>query len=71
MKIRLKVTASIAAGCALLGAAEILVAQHVLMPSFMELERADARTAMMRIRYAIDLRLDRLAGGAKDWGNWT
>lgn len=71
MKIRLKVTASIAAVCALLGAAEILVAQHVLMPSFMELERADARTAMMRIRYAIDLRLDRLAGGAKDWGNWT
>ena len=71
MNIRLKVVTLIATLCAVLGAAEILVAQYVLMPSFVELERADARTAMRRIDYAIDLRLDRLAAGAKDWGNWA
>jgi two-component system, NtrC family, sensor kinase len=71
VNLRLKVTALIATVCAILGAAEILVAQNVLMPSFVDLERADARTAMRRISYAIDLRLDRLAAGAKDWGNWT
>jgi len=41
------------------------------MPSFAELERADARTAMRRIDYAFELRMDRLAAGAKDWGNWS
>jgi signal transduction histidine kinase len=71
VKIRLKVTALIASVCALLGAAAIQVAHSVLMPSFTELERADARTAMRRINYALELRLDRLAAGAKDWGNWV
>jgi two-component system, NtrC family, sensor kinase len=71
VNIRLKVTALIASVCAILGAAEILVEQSVLMPSFVELERADARTAMRRINYALELRLDRLASGAKDWGNWS
>ncbi|MBV9911287.1 MAG: HAMP domain-containing protein [Sinobacteraceae bacterium] len=71
MNIRLKVTASIAIACAILGAAEILVEQRVLMPSFVELEHADARTAMKRINYVLDMRLERLAAGAKDWGNWA
>jgi len=71
VNIRLKVTALIASVCAILGAAEILVQQSVLMPSFVELERADARTAMRRINYALELRLDRLSSGAKDWGNWS
>lgn len=71
MNIRLKVTASIAIVCAILGAAEILVEQRVLMPSFVELEHADAHTAMKRINYVLDMRLERLAAGAKDWGNWA
>ena len=71
MNIRLKVTASIATLCAVLGAAELLVEHNVLMPSFAELERADARTAMRRIDYAFELRMDRLTAAAKDWGNWS
>jgi two-component system, NtrC family, sensor kinase len=71
VNIRLKVTASIAIVCAILGAAEMLVEQRVLMPSFVELEHADARTAMKRINYVLDMRLERLAAGAKDWGNWA
>ncbi len=71
MNIRLKVTASIAALCAILGTAEILVEQRVLMPSFVELERADARTALKRINFALEMRMERLAAGAKDCGNWS
>jgi len=41
------------------------------MPSFAELERADAGTAMRRIQYAFDLTLDRLGVLAVDWGNWA
>lgn len=71
MKIRLKVAALIAGVCAILGAAEFLVAQRVLTPSFVELERSDARTAMRRINFALELDLDRLASAARDWGNWS
>ena len=71
VNIRLKVTALIASVCAIVGAAEILVQKTVIMPSFAEFERADARTAMRRINYALELRLDQLASEAKDWGNWN
>ena len=54
-----------------LGIAEILVENRVVMPSFAELERADARTAMRRIDYALDFALDHVAVMAMDWGNWA
>jgi two-component system, NtrC family, sensor kinase len=41
------------------------------MPSFAQLERADARTAMRRVNYALDVTIDRLAVSAVDWGNWS
>ncbi len=41
------------------------------MPSFVDLEQADARTAMRRVQYALELRLDRLATAARDWGDWS
>src|ERR1700745_4068254 len=41
------------------------------MPSFADLERGDARTAMRRIQYAFTLTLDRLGVLAIDWGNWA
>ena len=50
---------------------EISVQQHVLMPSFAQLERDDARTSMKRIDYALNLALDNLALTAADWGNWA
>ncbi|HEY4974118.1 MAG TPA: CHASE4 domain-containing protein, partial [Steroidobacteraceae bacterium] len=49
---------------------QILVEQRILMSSFAELEHDDARTAMRRINYALDLTLDQLALSAADWGNW-
>ncbi len=70
MTIRPKVITLVACMLVVLGMVQIVVEQRVLMPSFAELERDDARTAMRRINYALDLTLDRLALSAADWGNW-
>jgi sensor domain CHASE-containing protein len=70
MTIRLKVIALVACMLIILGAVQIAVERHILMPSFAELEHDDARTAMRRIDYALDLTLDLLALSAADWGNW-
>jgi sensor domain CHASE-containing protein len=71
MTIRPKVIALVASMLVVLGGLQILVEQRILMPSFAELEHDDARTAMRRINYALDLTLDRLALSASDWGNWN
>jgi len=71
VNIRPKVILSIAAVFALLGAAQFVVERQIILPSFAELERADARTAMRRIQSAFDLTLDRIALSAMDWGNWA
>jgi sensor domain CHASE-containing protein len=71
VNIRPKVIAWIAAILAIVGVGEILLVRHIIMPSFAELERADARTAMWRIQYAFDRTLDRLGVLAIDWGNWA
>jgi sensor domain CHASE-containing protein len=71
MTIRPKVIALVACLLVVLGVVQILVEQRILMPSFAELEHEDARTAMRRINYALDLGLERLALSASDWGNWN
>ena len=71
MNIRAKVTALTAGIFLVLGMAEILVEKQVIMPSFAELERANARVAMRRINFALDLVIDRIAVSATDWGNWV
>jgi two-component system, NtrC family, sensor kinase len=71
VNIRFKVIALIGVIFAILGVAEILVERQVVMPSFAELERADARSTMRRIDYALDLTLERVALSATDWGNWA
>ena len=71
MNIRPKVTALVASLFMILGVAEIVVVSRVVLPSFVELERADAHVAMRRIRNVLDLAGDRLALSATDWGNWT
>ena len=63
--------AAIAAIFAILGLAEVLVERYIIMPSFAQLERADAGVAMRRIQYAFDLTLERLEVMAIDWGNWA
>jgi two-component system NtrC family sensor kinase len=70
MYIRWKVTALIAALFAVLGVAELFVAKTILMPSFAELEHADANIAMRRVQYALDSTLDQLVLSAGEWGNW-
>jgi two-component system, NtrC family, sensor kinase len=69
--IRLKVIALIGAIFAILVWAEVLVERHVVMPSFAELERADARTAMLRVNHALDRTLHEVVMLAGDWGNWS
>lgn len=71
MKIRSKVTALIAAISAVLVLAQVWVERQVLMPSFAELERADARTAMRRIENALNRGFQELELSAADWGNWA
>ena len=71
MKIRTKVIVLTGAIFLILGAAEVLVEKLVVMPSFAELERADARTAARRIDYSLDRTLTELVVSATDWGNWA
>jgi two-component system, NtrC family, sensor kinase len=71
VKIRSKVTALVTGIFLILGVAAVLVGKLVIMPSFAELERADARTAMRRVDFALDLTLERVALSAMDWGNWA
>ncbi len=71
MNIRSKVTALLAAIFAILGVAAFLVAEYVVMPSFADLEHSDARTAMRRITYALEVSIDRLSVSAVDWANWS
>jgi sensor domain CHASE-containing protein/nitrogen-specific signal transduction histidine kinase len=71
VNIRFKVIALIAVTFAVLGVAEILVERQVVMSSFAELERADARSTMRRVDNALDLTLERVALSATDWGNWA
>jgi two-component system NtrC family sensor kinase len=71
VSIRSKVIALIGAIFLILGLAQVLVEKQVVMPSFAELERADARTAMRRIEYALESTLNELSLSAADWGNWA
>ena len=71
MKIRSKVAALLATLFVVLGAAAALVATYIVLPSFAELEHADAHTAMRRIDYTLGMELDHLAVSATDWGNWA
>ena len=71
MNIRLKVIALIGAIFVVFVWAEVLVERQVVMPSFAELERADAQTAMRRITYGLDRTLTELEFLATDWGNWA
>jgi len=65
------VAALLAAIFAILGVAAFGVAGYVIMPSFSELERADARREMRRINYALEEIIDRLGMTALDWGDWS
>ena len=71
MNIRWKVGALIATLLVVLCISELFVAVKVLLPSFAQLERADASVAMRRVRHAVDRSQEQLALSATSWGNWT
>lgn len=71
MNIRTKMISLLALLFVFLIVLDIAVQRGVLMPSFGELERDDAKTSMKRINYALDMSLDELELTAADWGNWA
>jgi len=71
VNIREKISALIASLFLALVVVELVVAENILLPSFEELERSNARAAMERINHALDQTLERLALSATDWGNWA
>jgi two-component system, NtrC family, sensor kinase len=70
MSLRIKVIGSLALLFAALSVAAFLIQLRVVEPSFARLERANARTAMRRVDYAIDRDLETLQNDATDWANW-
>jgi sensor domain CHASE-containing protein len=70
MNIRMKMLSVLALLFAVLILLEIVIQKQVLMPSFVELERDDAKTSMTRIDNALDTALYNLQLSAADWGNW-
>src|SRR6202453_209813 len=70
MNIRTKVISLLAMLFVILTVIEITVQRKFLIPSFVELERDDAKVSMRRIDYALDVSLDSLELTAADWGNW-
>jgi sensor domain CHASE-containing protein len=60
----------VAALFAVLLVMEILIQERGIMPSFANLERADARTSMTRVEYALDRTLEGLESTAADWADW-
>jgi len=71
VNIRAQVSLLIAGIFVIFGLAAIMIGKLVLMPSFAELERADARTAMRRIDHALGQTLEQVAVASMDWGNWS
>lgn len=71
MKVRTKIISLLALLFALLIVLEIGIQKRVVMPSFAELERDDARTSMQRVDNALNSTLDGIAVTAADWGNWA
>lgn len=71
MKIRTKMISLLALSFALLLVIEMAIQTQVVLPSFAELERDDARTSMKRIDYALDTTLEGLESSVADWGNWA
>ncbi len=69
--IRLKVTSLLVAAFATLVAAQFLIHQRVLMPSFEAIEHQAALTDMDRVLNAINSEQAQLSIIAWDWGNWS
>jgi signal transduction histidine kinase len=70
MNIRPKVMALVAGLFGAMIAVEVVIQEHGIMPSFSSLEKADARTSMTRVGYALNRTLEALESTASDWSDW-
>jgi sensor domain CHASE-containing protein len=71
MRVRAKVTILLALLLAVLIAAQWAIQQRLMLPRFVELERASAQTDMQRVELAVERELESLGASASDWGNWA
>jgi two-component system NtrC family sensor kinase len=55
---------------AVLGIAQLVVQQRILLPGFADLDRQAARNDMGRVANTMQRNLDLLALAARDWGDW-
>jgi signal transduction histidine kinase/ActR/RegA family two-component response regulator len=70
MKLRPKVIALIVLLFAVLGIAQMLVQNAIVLPSFAQLERQAATTDMERVSHALAGEIEQLGITARDWANW-
>ncbi|MEP7312473.1 MAG: CHASE4 domain-containing protein [Pseudomonadota bacterium] len=71
MNVRLKVTAVLVVVFGALAAAQFIVHERVLLPSFVAIEQQAAITDMNRAVNALDSQLEQMAVTGRDWGNWA
>ncbi len=71
MRVRAKVTILLALLLVVLIAAQWTIQQRLMLPRFVELERASAQTDMQRVELAVERELESLGASASDWGNWA
>ena len=71
MRVRAKVTILLALLLATLIAAQWTIQQRLMLPRFVDLERANAQTDMQRVELAVERELQSLGASASDWGNWA
>jgi two-component system, NtrC family, sensor kinase len=70
MRVRAKVMIALALLFIALIAAQWAIEQHLMLPKFVELERASAHTDMQRVAFAVERERQALGAQAADWGNW-
>jgi two-component system, NtrC family, sensor kinase len=70
MKLRFRVMLLLTILFAVLGIAQLIVQQRILLPGFADLDRQAARKDMGRVANAMQRELDLLALAARDWGDW-
>lgn len=70
MKLRIKVMLLLTILFAVLGIAQLIVQQQILLPGFADLDRQTARKDMDRVANAMQRELELVALAARDWGDW-
>ncbi len=70
MRVRAKVTIVLALLFVALIGAQWAIEQRLMLPKFVELERASAHTDMQRVAFAVVREQQALGAQAADWGNW-